>query len=157
TQNPARYSLDSRNGPSVNIAVPSRLSTTVALLVVPRPPANTQCPSAWSCSLNASIAAASPEVAVGSGGSAVTATRYCIASSPALVRAGGRLRSHHRVPSQVVPSWAPLTPSTSATVQIRHPGRRSHPRAGYSGAVTHRGSHTSRGCQPSERRKVLMP
>jgi hypothetical protein len=41
-QKPARYSFDSRKGPSVNIASSPRLSMTVAELGAPRPPAKTQ-------------------------------------------------------------------------------------------------------------------
>src|SRR4029077_19422581 len=41
-QKPARYSFDSRKGPSVNIAFSPRLSITVAVLGDPRPPAKTQ-------------------------------------------------------------------------------------------------------------------
>src|SRR5262249_26092268 len=41
-QKPARYSFDSRNGPSLNIASWPRLSMTVAVSGPPRPPANTQ-------------------------------------------------------------------------------------------------------------------
>src|SRR2546430_6108259 len=41
-QKPARYSFDSRKGPSVNSASSPRLSMTVAELGDPRPPANTQ-------------------------------------------------------------------------------------------------------------------
>ena len=40
-QKPARYSFDSRKGPSVNIASPPRLSMTVAVLGDARPPAKT--------------------------------------------------------------------------------------------------------------------
>src|SRR6202044_446706 len=45
---PARCSFDSRKGPSVNTAAGPRLSMTVAELGDSRPPAKTQCPSAWS-------------------------------------------------------------------------------------------------------------
>src|SRR5262244_1472134 len=41
-QKPARYSFDSRKGPSVNIASSPRLSMTVAELGAARPPAKTQ-------------------------------------------------------------------------------------------------------------------
>src|SRR5262249_24687183 len=41
-QKPARYSFDSRKGPSVNIVSPLRLSMTVAVLGDARPPAKTQ-------------------------------------------------------------------------------------------------------------------
>ena len=41
-QKPARYSFDSRKGPSVNIASWPRLSMTVAELGAARPPAKTQ-------------------------------------------------------------------------------------------------------------------
>src|SRR6476659_4937186 len=56
-QKPAMCSFDSRNGPSVKTASPARLSMTVAVFGDPRPPAKTQLPSAWSRSLNTSIAA----------------------------------------------------------------------------------------------------
>src|SRR5690606_9646949 len=42
TQTPARYSFDSKNGPSLIIGVPPRLSMTVAASGSARPPANTQ-------------------------------------------------------------------------------------------------------------------
>jgi hypothetical protein len=42
TQKPARYSFDSRKGPSVNTASSPRLSMTVAGSGDPRPPAKTQ-------------------------------------------------------------------------------------------------------------------
>ncbi len=41
-ENPARYSFDSRKGPSVTMASPRRQSTTVAALGTASPPANTQ-------------------------------------------------------------------------------------------------------------------
>src|SRR5664280_202288 len=62
-QKPARYSFDSRKGPSVTIASPPRLSMTVAVLGDPRPPAKTQWPSAMSRSLNALMAVISDGVA----------------------------------------------------------------------------------------------
>src|SRR5207344_732807 len=62
-QKPARYSFDSRKGPSVSIASSPRLSMTVAELGAARPPAKTQWPSATSRSLNTSIAACSSGVA----------------------------------------------------------------------------------------------
>src|SRR6185312_9041378 len=76
-QKPARYSFDSRKGPSVNIASSPRLSMTVAELGAARPPAKTQCPSATSRSLNTSMAASSSGVARPSW-SKITETRYCI-------------------------------------------------------------------------------
>src|SRR6202035_5379394 len=62
-QKPARCSLDSTKGPSVMTASSPRLSMTVAGSGDPRPPANTQYPSAWSRSLNTSMAASSVGVA----------------------------------------------------------------------------------------------
>src|SRR6185437_14667736 len=76
-QNPTMYSFDSRNGPSVNIGSPPRLSMTVAALGSPRPPAKTQCPSAWSPLLYAVMAAISSGVA-SAAPSSITETRYCI-------------------------------------------------------------------------------
>ena len=76
-QKPARYSFDSRKGPSVNIASSPRLSMTVAELGDPRPPAKTQWPSAWSRPLNTSMAAISSGVARPAV-SSITETRYCI-------------------------------------------------------------------------------
>src|SRR5262249_1093558 len=75
-QKPAMCSLDSRYGPSVNTASPSLPSTTVAVLGDARPPAKTQWPAAWSCSLKTSIAAISSAVAR-SVVSARTESRYC--------------------------------------------------------------------------------
>src|SRR5580704_7102049 len=76
-QKPTRYSFDSRKGPSVNIVSSPRLSITVAESGPPRPPAKTQCPSAWSRSLNTSMAAISSGVAR-LAESWITETRYCI-------------------------------------------------------------------------------
>src|SRR5579872_2362005 len=76
-QKPIRYSFDSRKGPSVTIASAPRLSMTVAELGAARPPAKTQWPSAWSRSLNTSIAASSSGLAR-STVSVITETRYCI-------------------------------------------------------------------------------
>ncbi len=53
-QKPARYSFDSRNGPSLNTASSPRLSNHGGRIGDLRPPAKTQWPSAWSQSLNAS-------------------------------------------------------------------------------------------------------
>src|SRR6266542_895005 len=76
-QKPARYSFDSRKGPSVNNASPPRLSMTVAVLGELSPPAKTQWPSASSRSLNALMAAISVGVAEPVL-SSITETRYCI-------------------------------------------------------------------------------
>src|SRR5580693_8866862 len=78
-QKPAICSFDSRKGPSVNIASSPRLSMTVAVLGAARPPAKTQWPSAWSRSLNTSMAAISSGVARPVL-SSITPTRYCIIS-----------------------------------------------------------------------------
>src|SRR3954447_22907924 len=100
-QKPARYSFDSRKGPSVNIASSPRLSMTVAVLGDARPPAKTQWPSALSCSLNTSIAAISAGVPEpvrrrsSSVVSSITEIRYCI--SDHLLRLG-------------TPSWAAAHP-----------------------------------------------
>src|SRR5580692_8808270 len=77
-QKPTRYSFDSRNGPSVNIASSPRLSMTVAELGAARPAPKTQCPAASSRSLNTSMAAISAGVAR-SVVLLITETRYCIA------------------------------------------------------------------------------
>ena len=74
-QKPMTYSLVSTEGPSVRTASPWRPSMTVAALGAARPPAKTQWPSAWSCSLKTSIAAISSAVA-GSVVSLSTETRY---------------------------------------------------------------------------------
>src|SRR5262249_55316712 len=87
-QKPARYSFDSRKGPSVNSASPPRLSMTVAVLGDARPPAKTQWPSASSRSLNALMAAISVGVAEPVL-SSITETRYCI--SDHLLRFGAPL------------------------------------------------------------------
>jgi hypothetical protein len=73
----AEVLLRLQKGPSVTIASPPRLSMTVAVLGEARPPAKTQWPSAWSRSLNTSIAAISSGVARPAG-SWITETRYCI-------------------------------------------------------------------------------
>ena len=61
-QRPLTYFFDSRYGPSVNTASPSRPSMTVAVMGDARRPAKTQWPSACS-SLKALIAAISSAVA----------------------------------------------------------------------------------------------
>src|SRR5215472_650867 len=66
-------SATSRWGASMSPSLPS---TAVAVLGDARPPAKTQWPSAWSCSLKASIAAISSAVAR-SVVSARTESRYC--------------------------------------------------------------------------------
>jgi hypothetical protein len=88
-QKPERCSFVSRNGPSVTIAAPFRLSITVAVLGDASPPAKTQWPSATSPSLNVSMAAISSGVAEFVR-SSITETRYCIVrSSPLLGPRGG--------------------------------------------------------------------
>ena len=63
-QKPARYSFDSRNGPSVKIgSLAAVVDHGGRARATPRPPANTQWPSARSRSLNASMAAISSGVA----------------------------------------------------------------------------------------------
>ena len=61
----------------MTIASPPRLSMTVAVSGEARPPAKTQWPSAWSRSLNTSIAASSSGAA-GPASSWITEIRYCI-------------------------------------------------------------------------------
>src|SRR5262249_17079181 len=123
-QNPARNSFDSTNGPSVKIASPPRLSITVAESGVPRPPANTQCPSATSLLLNTSIAASSSSVARPAS-SQITETRHCI--PPPLQSSGG------------TPPRRPLTHTTNTPPPIRQPRRA--PREPASRVSAPRGTH----------------
>src|SRR5690606_31276133 len=79
-QKPTTNSLVSTKGPSATSPASSRLSIVVATAGPPSPPANTQCPSARSWSLDASMAAISASVAR-SVPSSITERRYCMASS----------------------------------------------------------------------------
>src|SRR5262249_8858930 len=126
-QKPARYSFDSRKGPSVNIASSPRLSMTVAELGAARPPAKTQCPSAWSRSLNTSMAACSSGVARPAV-SSITETRYCISDHllwygvPIVGGLSPLLRTHLPDPT---PPPGRLS-RFSGTPVVNDPTRRSH-------------------------------